>query len=108
MQLNRLQALNLLAECTGDDIWSIDHCRLCRVPESWIIELRDCYESGFESDSQTIYYQDSVVNQFDGIRDVDLAVRVAQHLGVAVEDLVSISGTRRALVQAIRERIEEG
>lgn len=107
MALNRLQALNLLSECTGDDIWSLDHCRLRRVPESWIEELADCFESGFLQDSQTIYAQGSVVNQYHGIRDVDLAMKLGEYLGVPVTELQAHAATRSTLVRSIQERVEE-
>ncbi len=47
--MNRLRALMLLQECTGDDIWSLEHCRLRQVPEEWIEELSDCFESGLST-----------------------------------------------------------
>ena len=52
--LTRLKALHLLAECTGDDLWSVSHCRLRGVPDHWISELTDCFESGFDSDRNTL------------------------------------------------------
>lgn len=105
--LNRLKALTLLSECTGDDIWSLEHCRLRGIPEAWIDELADCFESGFRSDRQTIYYEQQVVNQYQGVRDVDLAIKLGHYLGVDVAGLVDISATRSRLVSAIREAILE-
>ena len=105
--LNRLKALTLLSECTGDDIWSIEHCQLRGIPPQWIEDLADCFESGYRRDSQTIYFQDRMINQYQGIRDVDLAIKLGEFLGVDVEELVSISPTRARLVVAIRQAIEE-
>ena len=105
--LTRLKALTLLSECTGDDIWSVEHCRLRGVPEAWIEALMDCYESGFERTSLTIFVRDNVVNQYHGLRDIDLAVKLGEFLGVDVESLSSTSTTRARLVLSIRQAIEE-
>ena len=105
--LNRLKALTLLSECTGDDIWSIEHCQLRGIPPQWIEDLADCFESGYRQASQTIYFQDRMINQYQGIRDVDLAIKLGEFLGVDVEELVSISPSRARLVVAIRQAIEE-
>jgi hypothetical protein len=105
--MNRSQALLLLSECTGDDIWSVEHCRNRNVPANWISELRDAYESGFASDSQTIYFQLQPVNQFEGVRDVDLACKIGRLLRIDVSQILSSHSTRREVVRAIREAIEE-
>ena len=105
--LNRLKALTLLSECTGDDIWSEEPCRTRGVPEAWIEELADCFESGFRSDRQTIYVERRVVNQYRGVRDVDLAMKLGEYLGVPVAELQAISATRSRLVDAIRDAVLE-
>lgn len=97
-----------LSECTGDDIWSIDYCRQRQIPPAWVNELCDAYESGFESDKQTIYFRNEVVNQFEGIRDVDLACKIGQYLKVNVARIVERQVSRAAVVREIREAIEEG
>lgn len=104
---NRLKALTLLSECTGDDIWSVDHCRLRGLPEAWIEELMDCFESGFRSHNLTIYLDRRAINQYHGIRDVDLAVKLGEYLGVNVPPLQATSASRARLVRAIREAVEE-
>jgi hypothetical protein len=104
---NRLKALTLLSECTGDDIWSIEHCRERGLPEAWIEELTDCYESGFRIDSQTIYLGRRAINQYYGIRDVDLAVKLGEYLGVDIAALQAVCASRARLVSAIREAVEE-
>ena len=108
LQMNRSQALRLLSECTGDDIWSIEYCRKSHVPEAWIEELQDAYESGFDATNQTIYYRNVVVNQFEGIRDVDLACKLGQLLKVNVSRIVQQQTSRSNVVREIREAIEEG
>ncbi len=106
--MNRSQALKLLSECTGDDIWSIEYCRKRHIPEDWISELQDAYESGFGSIDQTIYYRNEVVNQFEGIRDVDLACKIGHLLKVNVSRIIQQQITRVGVVREIREAIEEG
>jgi hypothetical protein len=108
MRLPRHRLLALLAECTGDEIWSLDHCRLRRVPEAWIEELSDAYESGFDSDRQTIYTDRGMTNQYHGIRDVDLAIRLAESMGIAVDEHSLARLGRSRLVRAIKNAVEEG
>ena len=97
----------LLQECTGDDIWSLEHCRLRQVPEEWIEELSDCFESGFEHDLQTIYVGERITNQYRGIRDVDLAQKLGRQLGLPVDQIASHSASRRSLVTALQDAAEE-
>ncbi len=68
--------------------WSLEHCRLRQVPEEWIDELSDCFESGFEHDLQTIYVGERVTNQYRGIRDVDLAQKLGRQLGLPVDQML--------------------
>lgn len=105
--LDRLKALTLLSECTGRDIWSVDYCRQHRIPDVWIDELADCFESGFQSDRQTIYERDQVVNQYHGIRDIDLAIRLGEFLGVDTTRATSTTFSPEAAVIAIREAVDE-
>lgn len=107
-QLPRDRALDLLQECTGDTIWPVDYARARRVPEAWIEQFRDSFESGFQSDTQTIYTEDSVTNQFHGIRDVDLVRAIAIDFGMSIEQYESVSLSRRDFVNRIRTAIEEG
>ena len=106
--LNRSQALMWLSECTGDDIWSIAYCRQRQIPQAWVDELRAAYESGCTSDRQTIYYRNERINQFEGVRDVDLACKIGQYLKLDVSRIVERQISRSAVVLAIREAIEEG
>jgi hypothetical protein len=107
-KLPRQRALALLAECTGDDIWSAEHCRQRGIPESWIEKLADVYESGFRTDSQTIYVADQPTNQYHGVRDVDLAVQLAQSMGLDVDRITATVLGRRRIVRAIKEAVMDG
>lgn len=107
MALSRLKALSLLHECDGDHIWSLQHCRMRGIPEDWIAELADGYESGFDLDETTIYYEEKKVNQFEGIRDYDLAIKLAKFLRIDIGNRIDLLPSRRAIVQAIKEQFEE-
>ena len=107
-EIPRDRLLAILDECTGDDLWSVEHCRLRRVPENWIEELSDAFESGFQSDSQTIYEDQSVTNQYHGVRDVDLAMRAARAMGMDVDRITASAISRRGQVQAIKQAFMEG
>ena len=64
------RALARLSECRGDEIWSIEHCRERGVPEDWIDDLSDAFESGYRTDRETIYVGNTSVNQYHGVRDL--------------------------------------
>lgn len=104
----RHRILSLLTECTGDEIWSVQHCRARHVPESWIQQLADAYESGFDSDSQTIYTDEGVTNQYQGVRDVDLAIRLADAMGIRIDSGALARYGRARLVQAIKDAVMNG
>ena len=106
-QLSRMKALSLLAACRGDEIWPVDHCRERGIPDAWIEELADCYESGFRLESQTIYYEGEVVNQYHGVTDCDLAYKLAEFLGVDTQRATSSALGRIAEVNALKEAIDE-
>ena len=106
--ISRSHALSLLSLCDGDEIWSLEYCRQNRVPESWITELADAYESGFDSDRNTIYYADKRLNQYEGVLAVDLALKLAKVLGVSTNRILGASRDREAIVREIREKLEEG
>ncbi len=73
----------------------------------WLEHLSDQFESGFQRDSETIYVGDRVVNQYHGIRDVDLALKLGEYLGVDLNAVQANASSRRHLVRLIREAIEE-
>ena len=105
--INEIRAQMLLMECSGDEIWSIETCRERGVPENWIEELRDCFESGFDTDRNTIYVQDQRVNQYEGVLDLHLAYKLAEFLGIDWQRVTRNKLGRRAEVQAIQEAMEE-
>jgi hypothetical protein len=104
----RHRLLSLLTECTGDEIWSVAHCRARHLPEDWIQQLTDAYESGFESDNQTIYTDKGMTNQYQGVRDVDLAIRLADEMGIRIDSNAIARFGRARLVQAIKDAIMNG
>jgi hypothetical protein len=106
--ISRSHALVLLSLCDGEEIWSVDYCRKQRVPESWITELTDAYESGFETDRETIYDADKPVNQYEGVLAVDLAIKLAKTLGLPMARILGAARDRSAIVREIREALEEG
>jgi hypothetical protein len=77
-----LLAEKLLLACRGDEIWSLEICRDAGIPLDWIEELADGFESGFSCDRETIYFDGRQVNQFGGCRDVCLALKLAEYLGI--------------------------
>ena len=105
--MTRLQALQLLTQCVGDEIWSVELCRSQGVPDDWIEDLVDCYESGFRSNRETIYYDNQMINQYHGIRDLDLAYRLANFLGVETERVTQSVLGPRSEVRALQEAVEE-
>jgi hypothetical protein len=106
--LHRMLALSMLSECSGDDLWSVEYCRQRGVPEAWIEELTDGFESNFAIESRTIYVENRRVNQYEGIRDVDLACKLGEYLGVDTSGLLARHLHRRQFVAAVREAVEEG
>lgn len=105
--LSELHARMLLEECLGDHIWSLELCRQKQVPDEWIVDLADCFESGFRRERDTIYYQERVVNQFQGVRDLDLAFRLAEFLGVDTQAVTALAWGPLAEVRALREAVDE-
>lgn len=105
--LTRLAARMLINECHGNEIWSPETCREKRVPEAWIDELTETYESGFQSDQQTIYIGDQITNQYRGVRDLHLAYRLAEFLGVDTARVAGLAIGAFAEVRALKEAVEE-
>ena len=107
-EIPRLRALAILSQCSGEEIWSVETCRQAGVPEAWIEQLRDTFESGFRTDSQTIYVQDEVTNQYHGVRDLDLAIHLARSMGLDVDRITATVLGRRGIVAAIKEALMDG
>ena len=104
---DRLKARMLLSECTGRDIWPVDLCRQKEVPETWIEELADCFESGFRFDRETIYQERQIVNQFHGVHDLPLAFRLGEFLGVDTQRVTALALAPESQVRAIQEAVDE-
>ncbi len=110
----RQRALALLSECTGETLWPVEHCVIRGVPQVWIDELAAAFESGFENDRDTIYRDEvdfakrRATNQFHGVRDVDLAIRLGESLGVDVAKIRQFALGRAAVVEAIKQAVMEG
>ncbi len=105
--ISRLRALALLSECTGVDIWSVAHCQERGVPQSWIDEFADAFESGYASDRDTIYHEARPVNQYHGIHDLQLAFRLGEYLGIDVQRATATALSPTAQVRAIQEAVDE-
>ena len=105
--LTRIQALQLLAECNGYDIWSTEYCQSRRVPEPWIEELGDCFESGFRHFRQTIHHEGQIVNQYQGVRDLDLAYKLAEFLGIDTRRVAGLALGPEAEVRSLKEAVDE-
>jgi hypothetical protein len=97
----------LLSECTGRDVWPVELCRQKGVPDNWIEELADCFESGFRSDRETLYYDQKVVNQFHGVHDLPLAYRLGEFLGVDTNQVTALTVDPESQVRAIQEAADE-
>ena len=97
----------LLLKCNGDEIWDVDTCRSLGVPESWIEELQDCFESGFDTDANTIYHQDRLVNQYEGVHDLQLACKLADYLGIDHRRVTAAAFSRQAQVRALQAELDE-
>lgn len=105
--LSRIKARILLSECRGDEIWSLETCRQHGVPQAWIEELADTFESGFRSDRDTIYEDGKLTNQYHGVQDVMLAHKLANFLGVDAERVTALCLGRTAEVRALQEAVDE-
>ncbi len=108
MRIARDRALALLSQCRGDEIWSVQQCRDQGVPEEWIEELADAFESGYRSDHETIYVGSTSTNQYHGVRDLDLAMRLADSMGLQVDRVTTNVLGRRAMVMAIKQALFDG
>ena len=106
--MDKIKAQMLLMKCKGDEIWSIETCRNEAVPEIWITELRDTFESGYDSDRQTIYVDEKMTNQYHGVSDLKLAYKLAEYLGVDWKTATQFAIGKRAEVKSLQGAFEEG
>lgn len=107
MVLTPERAQLLLMQCTGDEIWSEQTCIEAGVPQSWIDELLDNYESGFDSNQNTIYEKGKLVNQYRGVLDLHIAYRLAEYLGIDWQRVTSHAFSRRGEVAALQAELDE-
>jgi len=112
MPLDRITAQMLLLKCTGDQIWSVEACQKEGIPAIWIQELQDCFESGFDTDRNTIYVDDEwlgekMVNQYKGVLDLHLAYKLAEYLGIDWKSETATALGRRAEVDALKDALDE-
>lgn len=97
----------LLLKCRGDEIWSEEVCRKEGVPQNWIDELAENYESGFDQNENMIFTDDGLTNQYRGVSDLLLARRLAERIGIDWPlATMGILG-RRNQVDAIKEMLDE-
>ena len=107
MPLDSVSAQMMLLKCQGDEIWNVETCRSAGVPEDWIEELLDRFESGYDSDRNTIYHENKMVNQYEGVSDLKLAYKLAEYLGIDWERASSSAISRRGIVAAIKAELDE-
>jgi len=101
----------LLLKCNGDEIWPEHDCVSAGVPQAWIDELVEQYESGFDTDRNTIYVQDNggerVTNQFRGVSDLLLAYKIAEYLSIDWRRETGHLVDRVSKVNALKEALDE-
>lgn len=105
--LNSITAQMLLLKCKGDEIWSEETCRQEGVPEAWIEELCENFESGFDTDRNSIYENGKLVNQYRGVLGLHLAYRLAEFIGIDWKAVTATALGREAEVTAIKEALDE-
>lgn len=105
--IDSISAQMLLLKCVGDEIWPVDVCRTNGVPEAWIDELIENYESGFDRHDNMIFTDDGLTNQFRGISDLLLARRLAERIGIDWQAATAGIADRCNQVSAIKEMLDE-
>ncbi len=105
--VDKIQAEMLLIECRGDEIWSVETCQAKGIPQVWITELQDCFESGFDADHNTIYENGRMVNQYHGIPDLMIAYRLAEYLGINTSPIRDSIPGRISQVNAMKAELDE-
>lgn len=105
--MNSISAQMLLLKCIGDEIWDEQRCTSEGVPAEWIAELVDVFESGFDTDRNSIYVDEQLVNQYRGILDLHLAYKLAEYLGIDWKRATCGALGRRAEVAALVAELDE-
>lgn len=104
---DRMAAEILLSRCRGDEVWSLEHAKKMGVPDHWLDELQDCFESGFDHDRNTLYTDRGQVNQYHGVRDLDVAYRAAEFLGIPTAEIRRQPLSRHGQVAALQAEADE-
>ena len=107
MPMDSVSAQMMLLKCQGDEIWDLETCRSAGIPEAWIEELLDRFESGYDSDRNTIYHENKMVNQYEGVSDLKLAYKLAEYLGIDWQKASASAISRRGIVAAIKSELDE-
>jgi hypothetical protein len=107
VKLDSTTAQILLLKCTGDEIWNEESCRTEGIPDEWIEELIDNFESGYDTDRNTIYENGGMVNQYRGVLDLHLAYKLAEFLGIDWQRVTANAISRRAEVEALKAALDE-
>ena len=105
--MNAISAQMLLLKCEGDEIWPEDVCLAAGIPQVWIDELVEQYESGFDTDQNTIYKDGQIVNQFKGVSDLLLAYKLADYIGIDWQKETGQIISRTGKVDALKEALDE-
>jgi len=105
--MDPISAQMLLLKCRGDEIWDDEACRAARIPQAWIEEMKDRFESGFDADRNSIYVDGKLVNQYEGVSDLHLAYKLAEYLGIDWQRATAHAISRTAQVDAIKAEIDE-
>ena len=109
--MDPVAAQMLLLKCQGDEIWPEHECVSAGVPQAWIEELVEQYESGFDTDRNTIYVEgrdgQRVTNQFRGVSDLLLAYKIAEHLAIDWRQETGQLVDRVSKVNALKEARDE-
>ena len=105
--MNAISAQMLLLKCEGDEIWPEDVCLAAGIPRVWIDELVEQYESGFDTDQNTIYKDGQMINQFQGVSDLLLAYKLADYIGIDWQRETGHIVSRTGKVDALKEALDE-
>ena len=105
--MNAISAQMILLKCQGDELWPEDVCLAAGIPQAWIDELVEQYESGFDIDQNTIYKDGRMINQFQGVSDLLLAYKLADYIGIDWQRETGHIVSRTGKVAALKEALDE-
>lgn len=107
MGIDSVAAQMLLLKCKGDEIWDVETCLSAGIPQPWIDELLERFESGFDSDRNSIYVDGKLVNQYEGVSDLHIAYKLAEFIGIDWERATASAISRCGQVDAIKAELDE-